>query len=134
MQVSWIFLSNLCLSLKQFCETVHKIIITIPDVFLSLCLAMMVASLLETIVITNLLSGSTNYSPVPHWVRVLVLDLLGGLLRIPPKPKNLEDTVFKNPVAQGKIWDLGAFHAGKNIHAVMCSQSCHHLLPPLLQK
>ncbi|MEQ2185653.1 hypothetical protein GOODEAATRI_020501, partial [Goodea atripinnis] len=44
---------------------------TIPliNVFFSLCLALMVASLLETILITNLLSNSSDFSPVPRWIR-----------------------------------------------------------------
>ncbi|XP_070765026.1 5-hydroxytryptamine receptor 3C-like [Enoplosus armatus] len=75
---------------------------TIPliNVFLCLCLAMMVASLLETILITNLLCGSAHYSPVPRWVRVFVLHILGRLVRLPPKPRDLEDTVIQNPAAQ----------------------------------
>uniref|UniRef100_A0A3Q2Z9F5 Uncharacterized protein n=1 Tax=Hippocampus comes TaxID=109280 RepID=A0A3Q2Z9F5_HIPCM len=45
---------------------------TIPliSVFLSLCLALMVVSLLETILITNLLHSSTHYSEVPRWIRL----------------------------------------------------------------
>uniref|UniRef100_A0A3Q3AJM8 Neurotransmitter-gated ion-channel ligand-binding domain-containing protein n=1 Tax=Kryptolebias marmoratus TaxID=37003 RepID=A0A3Q3AJM8_KRYMA len=42
-------------------------------VFFSLCLALMVASLLETILITNLLCNSADFSPVPGWIKVLVL-------------------------------------------------------------
>ncbi|KAI3368242.1 hypothetical protein L3Q82_007963 [Scortum barcoo] len=72
---------------------------TIPliNVFLSLCLAMMVASLLETTIITNLLCGSGHYSSVPQWIRVFVLHFLGRLVCLPPKPK---DTVIQNPAAQ----------------------------------
>ncbi|XP_051803616.1 5-hydroxytryptamine receptor 3A-like [Acanthochromis polyacanthus] len=72
---------------------------TIPllNVFLSLCLGLMVASLLETILITNLMCGSTHYSPVPRWIRVLVLQILGKLVRLPPKPRVKKDTVFQNP-------------------------------------
>uniref|UniRef100_A0A3B4XHL8 Uncharacterized protein n=1 Tax=Seriola lalandi dorsalis TaxID=1841481 RepID=A0A3B4XHL8_SERLL len=83
---------------------------TIPliNVFLSLCLALMVASLLETILITNLLFGSANYSPVPHWISVFVLHILGRLVRLPPKPRDVKDnTVIQNPAAQGSISDLG---------------------------
>uniref|UniRef100_A0A3B5R719 Neurotransmitter-gated ion-channel ligand-binding domain-containing protein n=1 Tax=Xiphophorus maculatus TaxID=8083 RepID=A0A3B5R719_XIPMA len=55
---------------------------TIPliNVFFSLCLALMVASLLETILITNLLSNSADFSPVPRWIRILVLNFLGCLV------------------------------------------------------
>ncbi|XP_039667475.1 uncharacterized protein LOC120565634 [Perca fluviatilis] len=75
---------------------------TIPliNVFLCLCLTLMVASLLETILITNLLCGSTHYSPVPHWVRVFVLHILGHLVRLPPKPRDLDGPVIQNPSAQ----------------------------------
>lgn len=57
------------------------------DVFFSLCLALMVASLLETIFITNLLCGSADFSPVPHWIRVFVLQFLGCLVCLPWKAK-----------------------------------------------
>ncbi|KAE8294077.1 5-hydroxytryptamine receptor 3A [Larimichthys crocea] len=75
---------------------------TIPlmNVFLSLCMAMMVTSLLETILITNLLCGSAHYPPVPHWIQVFVLHILGRLVQLPPKPRDLEETVFQNPAAQ----------------------------------
>ncbi|KAJ3599114.1 hypothetical protein NHX12_033077 [Muraenolepis orangiensis] len=55
---------------------------TIPliNVFFSICLALMVASLLETIVITNFHSGSSHFAPVPHWVKVVVLQTLGCLV------------------------------------------------------
>ncbi|XP_017159855.1 5-hydroxytryptamine receptor 3C-like [Poecilia reticulata] len=66
---------------------------TIPliNVFFSLCLALMVASLLETILVTNLLSNSPDFSPVPRWIRILVLNFLGCLVCMPrktEKPKN----------------------------------------------
>ncbi|XP_041791270.1 5-hydroxytryptamine receptor 3A-like [Chelmon rostratus] len=84
---------------------------TIPlmNVFLSLCLAMMMASLVETILITNLLCGSAHYSPVPRWVRVLVLHVLGRLVWLPPKPRHPEDTVIRNPAAhEMKVSSLAA--------------------------
>nr|XP_043899558.1 5-hydroxytryptamine receptor 3A-like [Solea senegalensis] len=58
------------------------------NVFFSLCLALMVASLLETILITNLLCGSVKVSPVPHWIQVLVLQILGFLVFLPRKAKH----------------------------------------------
>ncbi|XP_037530507.1 5-hydroxytryptamine receptor 3E-like [Nematolebias whitei] len=75
---------------------------TIPliNVFLSLCLSMMVTSLLETVFITNLLCGSAHYTPPPRWIRVLVLHFLGRLVGLPSKPTELEDTVIQNPDAQ----------------------------------
>uniref|UniRef100_A0A667ZCA0 5-hydroxytryptamine (serotonin) receptor 3A n=1 Tax=Myripristis murdjan TaxID=586833 RepID=A0A667ZCA0_9TELE len=73
---------------------------TIPliNVFFSLCLALMVASLLETILITNLLCGSANFSPPPYWVQVLVLRVLGCLVGLPPKPREQKEAVTLSPV------------------------------------
>ncbi|CAL8272284.1 unnamed protein product [Arctogadus glacialis] len=61
---------------------------TIPliNVFFALCLALMVASLLETILITHLYSSSSRFAPVPRWVRVVVLQKLGCCVGLPPKP------------------------------------------------
>ncbi|XP_032427422.1 5-hydroxytryptamine receptor 3E-like [Xiphophorus hellerii] len=75
---------------------------TIPliNVFLSLCLTMMVTSLMETIFITNLLRGSTHYAAPPLWLKVFVLRFLGQLVGLPPKPEPQEDLVFKNPDTQ----------------------------------
>lgn len=47
----------------------------------------MVASLLETILVTNLLSSSANFSPVPRWVQVFVLQILALLVCMPQKTK-----------------------------------------------
>ncbi len=63
---------------------------SLPAVFFSLCLALMVASLLESILITNLLSGSADFSPVPHWIRVFVLQILGFLVCLPQKTEGLK--------------------------------------------
>ncbi|MED6239364.1 hypothetical protein ATANTOWER_005440 [Ataeniobius toweri] len=62
---------------------------TIPliNVFFSLCLVLMVTSLLETIFITNLLSNSSDFSPIPQWMRMLFLNCLGCLVCIPQRSK-----------------------------------------------
>ncbi|XP_063350794.1 5-hydroxytryptamine receptor 3E [Pelmatolapia mariae] len=77
--------------------------IPLINVFLSMCLAMMVGSLLETIVITNFLCGSSHYSRAPRWIRVLFLKILGRLVCLPPKPRDRNDTVIQNPVTKGRI-------------------------------
>lgn len=64
---------------------------SLPDVFFSLCLALMVASLLETILITNVLHSSANLSPVPRWVRVLVLQILARLVCLSQRSKGHAD-------------------------------------------
>lgn len=61
----------------------------------------MVASLLETILVTNL-CHSTHMCPVPHWVHVFVLQFLGCLVRLHPKPPDVEDTIIENPAAEGE--------------------------------
>ncbi|XP_067271038.1 5-hydroxytryptamine receptor 3A-like [Pseudorasbora parva] len=50
------------------------------NVFFSLCLVLMVASLLETIVVTNILCGSNDYPPLPSWVKVLFLHYLARMV------------------------------------------------------
>nr|XP_043900413.1 5-hydroxytryptamine receptor 3A-like [Solea senegalensis] len=78
---------------------------TIPliNVFLSLCLGLMVASLLETILIVNLLRGSAHYFRAPHWIRVFVLRILGQLVWLPPTSSDLHDNtdIIQNPAAHG---------------------------------
>ncbi|KAM6922083.1 uncharacterized protein FYW49_007721 [Xenentodon cancila] len=71
---------------------------TLPliNVFLSLCLVIMVTSLMETVFVTNLLCGSAHYTPAPCWFRVFVLHVLGRLVRLPPKTRQEEDIVIQN--------------------------------------
>lgn len=61
------------------------------DVFFCLCLALMVASLLETILITNLLSSCDRLPPVPHWVRLVFLQILGYVVCLPQKTEHRKD-------------------------------------------
>ncbi|XP_048037447.1 5-hydroxytryptamine receptor 3A-like [Megalobrama amblycephala] len=60
---------------------------TLPliNVFFSLCLALMVASLLETILIVNIQCGSSYYGPLPQWARVLFLNYLAKLVFLSKK-------------------------------------------------
>uniref|UniRef100_A0A3B5QFD0 5-hydroxytryptamine receptor 3A-like n=1 Tax=Xiphophorus maculatus TaxID=8083 RepID=A0A3B5QFD0_XIPMA len=76
---------------------------TIPliNVFFSLCLALMVASLLETILITNLLSNSADFSPVPRWIRILVLNCLGCLVCMPQKTEKTMSVVAEMKADEG---------------------------------
>lgn len=80
---------------ERFCVAV------ISDVFLSLCLALMAASLLETIFVTNL-CHSAHDCPVPHWVHVFVFQFLGCLVCFHQKPVDVGDTIFENPAAEGE--------------------------------
>uniref|UniRef100_A0A3B3QS47 5-hydroxytryptamine receptor 3A-like n=1 Tax=Paramormyrops kingsleyae TaxID=1676925 RepID=A0A3B3QS47_9TELE len=70
---------------------------TLPllNVVFSVCLALMVASLLETIIITKILCKS-NHSAVPHWVQILVFKYLAWLVLFPSFP---HVSAVKNPVS-----------------------------------
>uniref|UniRef100_A0A669EDX8 5-hydroxytryptamine receptor 3A n=1 Tax=Oreochromis niloticus TaxID=8128 RepID=A0A669EDX8_ORENI len=67
------------------------------NVFFSISLALMVASLLETLFITNIQYKPREYSAVPHWLSVLVLRYLAVLVCIPPKERSNRVTVSLNP-------------------------------------
>ncbi|XP_047659634.1 5-hydroxytryptamine receptor 3A-like [Tachysurus fulvidraco] len=70
------------------------------NVFFSLSLALMVASLLEAMLIVNLSNTSKHYPKVPRWLRVLVLDFLAHLLFMSPKLPAAPVTVTFNPHAK----------------------------------
>ncbi|XP_070765021.1 5-hydroxytryptamine receptor 3A-like [Enoplosus armatus] len=67
------------------------------NVLFSLSLALMVASLLETVFITNIQFSSSQYSAVPHWLSVLVLRYLAVVVCLPPKKKSNRITVSLHP-------------------------------------
>ncbi|XP_061681476.1 uncharacterized protein LOC133503673 isoform X2 [Syngnathoides biaculeatus] len=71
---------------------------TLPliNVFLSLCLALMVVSLLETILITNLLHNSAHYSECPRWIRLLIIQIMGRMVLLSPKPTQVAQ-IIRNP-------------------------------------
>ncbi|KAM7387950.1 hypothetical protein PAMP_024154 [Pampus punctatissimus] len=53
----------------------------IIGIYFSVCLALMVISLLETVIITNVLhNNSMKFQEVPHWVRVVVLKHIANLI------------------------------------------------------
>uniref|UniRef100_A0A8C9V658 5-hydroxytryptamine receptor 3A-like n=1 Tax=Scleropages formosus TaxID=113540 RepID=A0A8C9V658_SCLFO len=54
--------------------------IPLINVFFSSCLALMVASVLETVFITSILFNSSRFSKVPQWVRRFVLHYLAYLV------------------------------------------------------
>ncbi len=73
------------------------------DVLFSLSLALMVVSLLETVLITNIQFSSSQYSAVPHWLSVLVLQYLAVVACLPSKKKNNRITVSLHPPAGGTV-------------------------------
>ncbi|KAF3835206.1 hypothetical protein F7725_027764, partial [Dissostichus mawsoni] len=70
------------------------------NVFFSLSLALMVASLLETVLITYVHFSSSQYSAVPHWLSVIVLQYLAVVVCLPPKKKSNRVTVFLSPAKE----------------------------------
>lgn len=70
-----------------------------PDVFFSISLALMVASLLETVFITNIQYSSSETRDVPHWLSVLVLQYLAVVVGLRQKENNSRTTIFLNPSA-----------------------------------
>ncbi|KAM9358370.1 5-hydroxytryptamine receptor 3A-like [Symphorus nematophorus] len=67
------------------------------NVFFLVSLALMVASLLETVFITNIQFSSSQYSAVPKWLSVLVLQYLAVAVCLPPKKKSNRITVSLRP-------------------------------------
>ncbi|XP_072517210.1 5-hydroxytryptamine receptor 3A [Salminus brasiliensis] len=67
----------------------------IIGIYFSVCLALMVISLLETVIITNVLHhNSMKYRDVPQWVKVVVLQYIARLIcyRRPEEPPKTELT------------------------------------------
>uniref|UniRef100_A0A9J8AA35 5-hydroxytryptamine receptor 3A-like n=2 Tax=Cyprinus carpio TaxID=7962 RepID=A0A9J8AA35_CYPCA len=76
------------------------------NVFFSLCLALMVASLLETILITNVLCGSRDFPPLPKWLRILVLKYLARLACMKKSSNRSESTFYKNSMTDNAMIDI----------------------------
>uniref|UniRef100_A0A4W6D888 Neurotransmitter-gated ion-channel transmembrane domain-containing protein n=1 Tax=Lates calcarifer TaxID=8187 RepID=A0A4W6D888_LATCA len=58
------------------------------NVLFSVSLALMVASLMETVLITNIQFSSSQYGAAPQWLSVLVLRYLAIVVFLPAKKKN----------------------------------------------
>ncbi|KAJ7993465.1 hypothetical protein DPEC_G00272710 [Dallia pectoralis] len=59
----------------------------IISVFFTLSLALMVTSLLETVIITNIQCSSSNYPAVPRWLRIIILDYFARFVCLYRPPK-----------------------------------------------
>ncbi|KAI7791415.1 putative 5-hydroxytryptamine receptor 3A-like, partial [Triplophysa rosa] len=75
---------------------------TLPliNAFFSLCLALMVASLLETIFITNIVCGSSRYPALPQWVKVLFLDYIARLVCLSKSDQNGDLEEYRNETSR----------------------------------
>ncbi|XP_061153187.1 5-hydroxytryptamine receptor 3A-like [Syngnathus typhle] len=78
----------------------------IIGIYFSVCLALMVISLLETVVITNVLhNNSMKYQEVPRWVRVIVLKHIAKIIcyHWQEEPQLRSVTQEKNSKAPGPL-------------------------------
>lgn len=88
--------------------------LSLADVFFSVSLALMVASLLETVLITHIQLSSTH-GAMPDWFRTLVLEYGAVLVCLPPSKKKRTVTVFLNPSATGTGGNFLLFWSKANI-------------------
>lgn len=70
------------------------------DVFFSLSMALMVASLLVTLLVVKLNTNMNSYPRVPRWLRILVLDYLARILFMSPQRPAPADVIL-NPNSKG---------------------------------
>lgn len=71
------FTHNLFNAFTSVSQSTHPSI----GIYFSVCLALMVISLLETVVITNVLHHSSmKYQDIPNWVRVVILKHIANLI------------------------------------------------------
>ncbi|XP_042355529.1 5-hydroxytryptamine receptor 3A-like [Plectropomus leopardus] len=70
------------------------------NIFFLVSLALMVASLLETVIVINIQSNTSHCKAVPHWLSVLVLRYLAVIVRFRPEKKSNRITVSLQPPAE----------------------------------
>ncbi|XP_042271688.1 5-hydroxytryptamine receptor 3A-like [Thunnus maccoyii] len=88
------------------------------NVFFSISLALMVASLLETVFITNIQFSSSQYSAVPHWLSILVLRYLAVVVCLPRKEKSNRITVsLEHPTTVTNLSSVTSI-AGGQLHSI----------------
>ncbi|XP_033885447.2 5-hydroxytryptamine receptor 3C-like [Acipenser ruthenus] len=78
--------------------------------YFAISLSLMVASVLETVAITNILYSSRQYPEVPPWVRKLVLHYMARVVCYSPRlthwPNTSKKTVTLNPAFQGAVHEI----------------------------
>lgn len=65
----------------------------------------MVASLLETLFVTNLYYKSSHFGAVPHWLRTLMLKYITILVCLPPTQRTNRITVSLPQYVKGTVID-----------------------------
>lgn len=88
-----------------------------------MCLAMMVISLLETVIITNVLHhNSMKYRPVPQWVRVVVLKYIARFICYSdPDITHTQRKILE----QGDIWSTQHTRTDTTQHTNANGESLH---------
>lgn len=76
------------------------------DVFFSLSLSLMVASLLETLLITHIHFHSSQYRVAPRWLSVLMLQYISVVVCVPPQKRHKRTTVSLPDHIKGKLTSL----------------------------
>lgn len=132
-----VLINNSASILKVKCMTTLTCVLWFFNlgIYFSLCLALMVISLLETVIITNVLHhNSLKYREVPKWVRVLVLKRIANLIcyhwpkdiqppSTPQKDKPGNSNVSSGPwIIQPASWapDQHPVSNGNQTYTVLC--------------
>ncbi|XP_077440634.1 5-hydroxytryptamine receptor 3A-like [Vanacampus margaritifer] len=109
----------------------------IIGIYFSVCLALMVISLLETVIITNVLhNNSMKYQEVPRWVRLVVLKHIANLICYrwqeesrPPSVTPEKPSQVPGPLTQSESRTSAENPISNEGTAAMAElqQICHHL-------
>ncbi|KAM3876391.1 5-hydroxytryptamine receptor 3A-like [Diretmus argenteus] len=99
------------------------------NIFFSISFALMVASLIETVFITNIQFSSSHYNAVPSWLSVLVLQYLARVVCLPPKKKENRVTVVLSPPDKGESFRSLSFQyrIGRTTVSEIVLETCEAL-------
>ncbi|XP_028299782.1 5-hydroxytryptamine receptor 3A-like [Gouania willdenowi] len=83
------------------------------NIFFSISLALMVTSLLETIFITNIQFSSSQYSAVPRWLSVLILNYVAVVVCLPRKKKTSRLTICIKPSTEDRAKNISTTNSSE---------------------
>ncbi|XP_068446261.1 5-hydroxytryptamine receptor 3A-like [Clinocottus analis] len=86
------------------------------NVFFSINLALMVASLLETVIIVRIQHIFGKYRPMPRWVSVFVLQYLSAVVCLPRQTISTRSTFFINPSTREQTPSSSSISASRLDH------------------
>ncbi|XP_035378985.1 5-hydroxytryptamine receptor 3A-like [Electrophorus electricus] len=103
----------------------------IIGIYFSVCLALMVISLLETVIITNVLHhNSRKYREVPHWVQVIVLRYIACIICYRWLDDPSDGTMTKED--RSVPWTIPTSNTTSNQHPAICTSGSSGLTVPEL--